>query len=358
VLIHVLSPGFETPNGRAFLFPLVVWREALAARGMSLRFFRSVSSKLLDCDVLLVDSKFHRDRWRNGSGAVLAEFSHFAEHCRVVYCDTTDSSGWIQTDLLPHVHVYAKAQLLNDRGAYMKTMYAHRPYTDYYHRTLGVEDAQPEWSIPVTNPRLLDKLRVSWNSGLADYSLHGPARMALFYRLPIPFVLRFSRAFTDVSAARSRDISSRFGTNYPRASVSIQRRLIRERLGNRIGTTKLSRRAYFNELQTSKVAVSPFGYGEITLKDFEVFLTGGLLVKPDMSHMTTWPNLFRADETMLVHSWDLSDFEATLERAVGDYARLMDVAQTGQESYRAYTVAPDAADRFSVHLRAMVAETH
>jgi hypothetical protein len=354
VLIHVLSPGFVTPNGRAFLFPLMVWRDVLASHGLSLRFFGAVSSKLLDCDVLLVDSKFHRDRWRSESAEVLAEFSRFAELCRVIYCDTTDSSGWIQAELLPHVDIYAKAQLLNDLSAYTKPMYAHRPYTDYYHRTLGVEDSEPEWSVPITQPRFLDKLSVSWNSGLADYSLHGPTRMAMYSRLPMRFLLRFSREFRDVPVARSRDVSCRFGTNYPRASVSIQRRLVRECLRDRVNTTKLSRRAYFNELRSSKAVVSPFGFGEITLKDFEVFLTGGLLIKPDMSHMTTWPSFFRANETMLTHSWDLSDFEATVDRAVRDFDDLIEVAQSGQDIYRAHTVGPDAADRFAAHLRAMV----
>jgi hypothetical protein len=65
--------------------------------------------------------------------------------------------------------------------------------------------------------------------------------------------------------------------------------------------------------------VSPFGFGEITLKDFEVFLTGGLLLKPDMSHMQTWPDVFRAGETMAAHAWDLSDFEDTVARTAACY---------------------------------------
>ena len=29
--VHILSPGFTTPNGAAFLFPLIVHRRAIAA---------------------------------------------------------------------------------------------------------------------------------------------------------------------------------------------------------------------------------------------------------------------------------------------------------------------------------------
>jgi len=353
--IHVLSRGFQTPNGRAFLFPLTVWRRALAEYGLDCRIFHTPSPALTDCDALLVDSKFHRDRWSNDKPAVLAEFSEWAARCRVIYCDTTDSSGWLQPDLLPIVHRYAKAQMLRDRGGYLKPLYGHSSYAEYYHVKFNVDDSQPEWSSPVVDPKLLDKLCVSWNSGLADYSLYGPARMALYDWLPAASLLRFPDAIASPSSARPRDVSARFGTAYARASVAAQRRLIKDKLATyHLDTAKLSRRAYFAELQASKVVVSPFGYGEITLKDFEVLLTGGLLLKPDMSHMETWPDLFRADETMLAHRWDLSDLSEVLERALGDPSRLGALAEAGQKVYRAHTSTPGAAVLFADHLRSIV----
>jgi len=35
--VHLLTRGFATPNGRAFLFPLVVHRRALAQAGLDIR---------------------------------------------------------------------------------------------------------------------------------------------------------------------------------------------------------------------------------------------------------------------------------------------------------------------------------
>jgi hypothetical protein len=193
---------------------------------------------------------------------------------------------------------------------------------------------------------LLQKLRLSWNSGLADWSLHGPLRMAAYQRCPLPPLLRYPRAVTAPDAPRSRAISCRFGIGYSRNSVGYQRRAIRDRLGDRMDTSKLPRRGYFQELKSSKIVVSPFGFGEITLKDFEVFLTGGLLMKPDMKHLETWPDLFRVDETMLVHAWDLSDFESTLERAEADYHDLRIAAERGQERFVSATAGPQAASKF------------
>ena len=100
--VHVLTPGFTTPNGRAFLFPLIVFRRALAEAGYRVTLISDVSPRLLDCEVLLIDSKFHRDRWASDTPAVLSEFRHFAEAGpRIVYCDTTDSTGGLMVELLP-----------------------------------------------------------------------------------------------------------------------------------------------------------------------------------------------------------------------------------------------------------------
>ncbi len=353
--IHVLAGGFGTPNGRAFLFPLIVWRDALRDNGFDIRIFAHASDGLSDCDALLVDSKFHRFRWSIEKDATLEIFTRWARACRVIYCDTTDSSGSLLTDLLPIVHGYAKSQLIRDRAAYLTPMYGHRPFAAYYHRELGVIDANPEYSTVVTDRTLLAKLRVSWNSGLADYSLHGPSRMAIYQRLPLPGLLRFPGPSRSPSQPRSQDVSCRFGTDYPRASVAIQRKMIREKLAGRIDTRKLSRRRYFRELETSKIVVSPFGYGEITLKDFEVFLTGGLLLKPDMTHMETWPDLFRGGETMLAHRWDLSDFGSVLEDAVENYRRHAEKAAAGQDAYRAHTSGESAPALFAQQLRNVIA---
>jgi hypothetical protein len=356
--IHVLAGGFDTPNGRAFLFPLLVWRRALREQGLDIAILSQMAGNLTDCDVLLVDSKVHRGRWLADKDAVLEKFTQWAGRCRVIYCDTTDSSGSLLADLLPVVHGYAKSQLIRDRAVYRKSMYGHRPFSDFYHRERGITDSSPEWSQVVADPALLAKLRVSWNSGLADYSLYGPRRMALYQRLPLPGLLRFPKPSRPPSAVRTQDVSCRFGTDYPRASVSFQRRMIREKLAGRIDTRKLSRRQYFRELENSKFVVSPFGYGEITLKDFEVFLSGGLLVKPNMTHMDTWPDLFRGAETMLTHHWDLSDFEAVLDDAVTNYPRYVQKAQAGQEAYSAHTSGPDAPVLFARQLRNVIAQVH
>lgn len=354
MLIQVLTPGFTSPNGRAFLFPFLVWKAQLRHAGIEVRLVGSLDA-LRDSDVIVVDSKFHRDLWETDIERIYADFATCRARTQcLIYSDTTDSSGWLQTELLPVVDRYWKFQLLKDRSQYLRPMYGHRIYADYYHQTKGVIDATPEWSSAVQDPALLEKVAVSWNSGLADYSLYGPYRMAAYMRLPLSGLLRFpSGAFVAPARRRKTPVSCRFGVSYPRESVAWQRKAIRTLLKDRLPTNKLSRRDYFAELADSQVIVSPFGFGEITLKDFEVFLTGGVLIKPDMSHLETWPNLFRGGETMLTHSWDLQDLPEVIDAALANYGDMRLIAEAGQDVYRRH-IGVEGASLFVAHLHSLV----
>ena len=55
-------------------------------------------------------------------------------------------------------------------------------------------------------------------------------------------------------------------------------------------------------MSSAKFGLSPFGWGEIGARDFEIFINGSLLIKPDMSHLETygtfinlWKPLFQQD---------------------------------------------------------------
>jgi hypothetical protein len=50
-------------------------------------------------------------------------------------------------------------------------------------------------------------------------------------------------------------------------------------------------------MKINKLIFSPFGWGEINYGDFEGILSGDALVKPAMSHLQTWPELYVEGET-------------------------------------------------------------
>ena len=60
-IINVLTEGFKTSNGSAFLFPLRVHKKALKNEGVQVNLVHLYSPNITDCDVLFIDSKtFHK----------------------------------------------------------------------------------------------------------------------------------------------------------------------------------------------------------------------------------------------------------------------------------------------------------
>ena len=104
-------------------------------------------------------------------------------------------------------------------------------------------------------------------------------------------------------------------------------------------------------MENSKICVSPFGLGEITLKDFECFLSGSMLLKPDMAHMETWPNLFQDNKTCLFHSWDADDIQDKIDWALSHNSERTAIAKAGQDLYGSHTLGEKAAILFAEHFK-------
>ena len=114
---------------------------------------------------------------------------------------------------------------------------------------------------------------------------------------------------------------------------------------------KINRFSYYNELKNSKIILSPFGLGEITLKDFEVFITGGLLLKPNMNHLMTWPNFYQENKFVIFHNWDLSDLKEKIEFCLSDRNKMImkKIALDAQENYFSYLTGPECEVKFINH---------
>jgi hypothetical protein len=81
---------------------------------------------------------------------------------------------------------------------------------------------------------------------------------------------------------------------------------------------RVDQKAYYEEMRSSRISVSPFGYGEICWRDFEAVLMGSLLVKPDMGHVRTEPDIFVPGETYVPVRWDFSDLAEVCARYLED----------------------------------------
>ena len=357
--INILTCPMQDQNVRAFLAPLLANRRLFQDSGIQFRLYQQPKPELTDCDVLMINSAFWEAPWVDRRTQALELIAHLVECVpETLFFDRSSTSSTVISDILPLVKRYYKTNLLRDRSLYQKPLDGQRQFTDYYHHKDGVVDLAPVWSMPVENAGELTKLRPSWNTALANYSLLGPRISALYKNIPIASLMRPSRRFTRPSVDRSIDVSCRMGVTYKYITVAYQRQRLAETLHRYRRTERVSKIAYFRELRDSKIVTSPFGYSEVNYKDFETFITGGLLLKPDMSHLETYPNFYQADVTYLAHDWDLANIEENIERALADYSHYLQIAENGQNLYRDHTVGRGAHERFVNYFLGLLAEAN
>ena len=337
MVVHVLTEGFVSPNVRAFLFPLIYYKNTLKERGIIVKYFTKVKECIKDCDLLIVESKFHKKRWLNHTVEILNELNDLKNNIgKLLYFDTSDSTSLLHPEVLPIVDEYYKSQILNDKELYSKPMYGNRIFTDYVNNEFEVVDEKPSYSIPVVDKEHLDNIQIFWNSCLANYSWSGKYLMELYSKLPLNILLRYPQKKINSKCIRKNDVSCRISTAYERDTVAWFRTKAKRELEEWGVSSRLSYKKYCKELTDSKIVVSPFGWGEINYKDYEAFLSGVLLVKPDMSHLDTWPMLYKNNETYVSYKWDQSDLKKTIRNILNDYEAHRIIAENGHENYLSY----------------------
>ena len=339
-------------NSRAFT-PILVNRRMIMEAGINVRIFYGEVAGLYDAECVILDGRVYR-KWGEGDSeqGVAALLERLANRVgNVIWFDTTDGTGTTQFQFLPYVHKYLKLQVLRDRSLYQKSYYGGRYFTEYYHDQFGINDTQEYPEMTPAPASELHKIDVAWGHPLSDYGRWAPWLRRIRRLIPIP--TRYTQRFIP-PIDRTVDTSFRYGSSYKRETVAFQRQLVRktaESLG--FPTDKIPRPEYLKELRSCKVAVSPFGWGEPSYKDFEVMLNGAALLKPDVTHMQTWPDLYVAGETYMPFKWDCSDLEAVLEAALtGDTWR--DIAEQAQSEYGRFLFGREAQELFCERFREIV----
>ena len=182
--VNILSRW--TPKTYHATYPLRAFRRAIRQRGITLRIFHQPSSKLTDCDVLILAGEYWKNALRAGTAAsVLDSVRRYRDAVTtLVWLDTSDSSGTTTFDVLPYVDLYAKNQLLKDRTRYTQPFYGMRCYTDFYHQSRGIVDSREAWRVSARQDDL-HKLAVSWNLGLGGYVGLNRQLMACLGRLQL-----------------------------------------------------------------------------------------------------------------------------------------------------------------------------
>jgi hypothetical protein len=246
-----------------------------------------------------------------------------AKYSRIAFFHDDAGGGIPRLEILPYVDLFYTKALLKDKNLYSKPLYGKELYSEYYHEKYGVTDPDARTRPVVENPSDTQKLKLSWNIGIGDYprgQLRQRVGVAFSRYLSIHFASLFSLRETfdpDTAISANRGtypIHARIGM-ISRPSITYQRKLIIEKIKDNplFLTGRVSQKQFNKETANSRIVLSPFGWGELCLRDFEAVRSGALLLKPDMSHLETWPNIFVADETYVPFDWDT---ENLVERAL------------------------------------------
>jgi hypothetical protein len=216
---------------------------------------------------------------------------------RLVYFDGDDDLNIMWPSVLAACDLYVKKHAYADRADYGLARIGKSNLTDYVARHHGYSFADNEIPSTAQVPAgLTDKIIVGWNISLDDKIAELVQRTASLAAGERP---------VDVCA---RAVAPPEMWIFPfRDPVARELERLQDELDVHVPHDRVSQDDYYQEMLASKICVSPFGFGEICWRDFEAVLCGCLVVKPDMGHVETAPNLFQAGVTYAPVKWDFSD---------------------------------------------------
>jgi len=253
----------------------------------------------------------------------------------LIYFDNADSTGQFHSEVLPYVDIYFKKQLLKDRSLYSENLYGKRLFTDFYAKNYNFEVKTSSTRGDEFISRFKDKIALSWNFALKDYRYSN-----LISRFLYGFTRKNNLKFYKPSKDRKLILSANFTIKPTYNLIYFQRNQLLQILKEKYGTKsnvslgKIPKKNYLLTMRFSKAIVSPYGWGEICYRDFETFIAGAALIKPDMDHLDTWPNLYKKDETYISIPWKIEEWGEIFPEILADDKLLLQVARNGQKFYK------------------------
>jgi hypothetical protein len=276
----------------------------------------------------------------------------------VIWFDDGDGGGCTSFEVMPYVDQYWKKQVYRDISQYQARLYGRQIYADYYARTAGVADEVTAHRAPLNVAAHGAKIKLAWNIGAGIYPMSALRQRlgVLVARMGgVRMLGRWKGAVQGppipITNPKELFVFARFGDIPQRASIGYQRRLFTRVMRDtdpklvRFLQGRAPKRQYDREIGGSAVTLSPFGWGEICFRDFEAIASGSVLLKPDMAHLKTWPDVYHEEETYVPVRWDGSDLVERAEKILGSRGEREAMAQAAQEAWHvALRRMPDQVD--------------
>lgn len=336
-------------RGSSDFYPLIKWEKNFLNDGIEIKFIKShKSKKVFNNDIIIIDHRYYRklvvlDKVYENRSFII-EFIKLLKKkgIRVILFDNDDGAGSKQWDLIDYVDVFVKKQVLKNKIEYTENRgYAsYMVFVDQYDLPKNKKNANNQYKekyIPCPKDQL-HKIKLGWNIGMLDYRYFPLQRYFPFgtnrilnsiYQAPKFHNTLENKDFNSVFRGRIK--KDKLNYSYQRNKViSCFKRLNKKFITG----DPISKRKYLKELKRSKTCISPFGWGEVCYRDFETIIAGAVLIKPDMSHLNTYPNVYKEGETYVPIKWDMSDLEEKVNKVIESYDEYKDYVYQAQKLYK------------------------
>ncbi len=285
------------------------------------------------------DAIFLRPDWRTEPKAMTALMAWIRERhpeSRLIFMDPWDQTSSRFFGVLPHVDKFLKFQRLKDTRLYLRRYVGGTLITDFFANYLGY--SFHGWDVSSTvEPGLETRIDNSWNFALArkyrkviQQSVRH--QMAAFDARPIDIFCHLSLGKPD----EPNSWYARYRKQTLATLTPLEKRHKLAMSGDYFGHRTVSSKQYQHDIRNSKIVVSPYGWGEITWRDYEAACHACLLIKPSVEHVTTTPDIFVAGETYVPVRWDLSDLEQKCEYYLDHPDEAETIADNLYQAYRRY----------------------
>lgn len=253
--------------------------------------------------------------------AACAHVTRAAPQAQVSFLDSFAHNDLRLAKALPDsLRYYVKKSLFNDKQAYLKAYRGDTQLTDYYINLYGLEGTPVQFDTP---PEIFPKLRVGANFFTAPHLMAG-------FQAPNP----------PPQTGRTLDVQTRLGAKGSPwyATMRTKSQEIIDAMPGVVTSPKdrVSMKAYLAEMTQAKLCFSPFGFGELCWRDIEAMMTGAVLIKQNMDHLETLPDLYEPGVTYLPVAWDFSDLDTVIADALANAPQREAIAQTAYERVARY----------------------
>lgn len=319
-MLFVFHP--EAPVAFSQVNPFLFYADEIRSR-FDLHARAVPSNRLSDCnirhaDLVCMQTEFNiNDAELN---ALLAQIRQSHPTAKIAYFDWFAPLDLRLAERLhPHIDLYVKRQVLADLQQYGRPTIGDTNLMDHYCRRFQLPASEQCFPVP---EGFFAKLILGAGLFTGDYLL---------------------RAFHNDNFHQQKktiDLHARLGgkgTDWYTAMRNEAAEACRNLHGLEIRQGGgINKQQYFVELAQSKMCFSPFGYGEVCWRDFEAIRAGALLLKPDMSHLRTEPDIYQDGETYVSIAWDYSDLQEKADFYAHDGQERKRIVENAQQVMRDY----------------------